>query len=252
MAATAASKHIIVEKPIAPNLEEADEMIKAAKKAGVIFAVAHILPFHTHYAMAKAEIDRGSIGDIVAIYARRNASSFWGEKLQKYSSAIYNEMIHDMECILWYTGGWKVKRVYAQTKNVRGMKKPDVCWAMFTFENGSIAVLEANWYLPANTPYPIDAQMEIQGTEGMIYIDLSDQGLRINDKNGWRFPDTSWWPEKLGRVEGALGDEVRYITEAIMYGKQPEGVADPQRARDALEIVLAAEKSAETDEIVEL
>jgi len=51
---------------------------------------------------------------------------------------------------------------------------------------------------------------------------------------------------------GALGDEVRYITEAIMYGKQPEGVADPQRARDALEIVLAAEKSAETDEIVKL
>jgi UDP-N-acetylglucosamine 3-dehydrogenase len=251
VAAAKAKKHVIIEKPIAPTLEEAEGMIKAAKDNEIIFAVAHILPFHTHYAMAKAEIDRGNIGQIVSMYARRNAASFWGVKLQDHSSAIYDEMIHDMDCMLWYTG-WKVKKVYAQTKNVRGMKKPDVCWATFTFENGSIAVLEANWYLPANTPYLIDAQMEIHGTEGMIYIDLSDQGLRVNTKNGWKFPDTSWWPEKLGRVEGALGDELRYLVDGIMLGKLPEGVADPVRAKYALEIVLAAEKSAETGKVVEL
>ena len=253
MAALKAGKHVLLEKPIAPKLEEADDMIKTAKGTDSVFGIAHILPFHTHYANAKAQIDNGSVGDIVAMYARRNAASFWGEKLQDHSSAIYDEMIHDMECMLWYTGGWKVKKVYAQAKNVRGMKKPDACWAMFTFENGSIAVLEANWYLPANTPYLIDAQMEIHGTEGMIYIDLSDQGLRVNDKNGWKFPDCTWWPEKLGRVEGALGDEIRYFADAVMYGKMPEGgVGDPQRARDVLEIVLAAEKSAETGQIVEL
>ena len=251
MAALKAGKHVIVEKPIAPSPKEADEMIAQGKKTDKIFAVAHIVPFHTHYAMAKAEIDKGSIGDVVAMYARRNAASFWGEKLQDHSSAIYDEMIHDMECMLWYTG-WKVKRVYAQTKNVRGMKKPDVCWAMFTFENGSIATLEANWYLPANTPYLIDAQMEIHGTEGMLYIDLSDQGLRVNDKNGWRFPDATWWPEQMGRVEGALGDEIRYFADAVMIGELPGGLGDPQRARDALEIVMAAEKSAEKGEIVEL
>lgn len=251
MAGIAAGKHIILEKPIAPKLEEADKMIAAAKKADVVFAIAHILPFHNHYAIAKAEIDKGSVGDIVAMYARRNAASFWGARLQDHSSAIYDEMIHDMECMLWYTG-WKVKKVYAQTKNVRGMKKPDVCWATFTFENGSIAVLEANWYLPANTPYLIDAQMEIHGTEGMIYIDLSDQGLRVNDKNGWRMPDTSWWPEKLGRIEGALGDEIRYFADGVMLGKLPEGVGDPERARYALEVVLAAERSAETGKVVEL
>jgi UDP-N-acetylglucosamine 3-dehydrogenase len=251
MAALKAGKHVVVEKPIAPTLEQADEMIAQSKKTDKVFAIAHILPFHNHYALAKAEIDKGSVGEIVAMYARRNAASFWGEKLQDHSSAIYDEMIHDMECMLWYTG-WKVKRVYAQTKNVRGMKKPDVCWAMFTFENGAIATLEANWYLPANTPYLIDAQMEIHGSEGMLYIDLSDQGLRVNDKNGWRFPDALWWPEKLGRVEGALGDEIRYFADGIMLGKMPEGLGDPQRARDALEIVMAAERSAETGKIVEL
>ena len=46
MAGIAAGKHIILEKPIASKLEEADEMIAAAKKADVVFAIAHILPFH--------------------------------------------------------------------------------------------------------------------------------------------------------------------------------------------------------------
>ena len=50
----------------------------------------------------------------------------------------------------------------------------------------------------------------------------------------------------------ALGDEIRYFADGIMLGKMPQGLGDPQRARDALEIVMAAEKSAETGRIVDL
>ena len=255
MAAVKARKHIVLEKPIAPTLKEADEMIAAARKnQDRLFMVAHILPFHTHYAMAKAEIERGAVGQIVSMYARRNAPSMWGAKLQHHSSAIFDEMIHDMECMLWFTG-WKVKKVYCQTKNVRGLKKPDICWAMFTFENGAIAVIEANWFLPDNTPVisAMESLMEIHGTEGVIHIDLFDQGLRVNDKNGFRMPDTSWWPEKHGRTEGALGDEIRYIADTVMYGRKlPNDLCNPERARHALAVVLAAEKSGEEDRVVAL
>ena len=250
-----AGKHVVVEKPIAPSLKEADEMIEASKKTDKLFLVAHILPFHTNYAMAKVEIDNGAVGEICSIYARRNAPSMWGVEVQKRSSAIYDEMIHDMECILWFTGNkYRVKKVYTQTKNVRGLLKPDICWSMFTFENGMIAVQEANWFLPDNTPYrsAMDSRMEIHGSKGMIYIDLGSQGLAVNDTEGWRTPDTTWWPDKLGRTEGALGDEIRYFADWIMMGEAPQEVGDPKRARDALEIVLAAEKSAETGKIIEL
>jgi predicted dehydrogenase len=244
----------VLEKPISPNLKEADEMIAASKKTDKLFLVAHILPFHTNYAMAKAEIDNGAVGEICSIYARRNAPAKWGAEIQKRSSAIYDEMIHDMECALWFTNNkFKIKKVYTQTKNVRGLLKPDICWAMFTFDNGMIVTQEANWFLPDNTPYSsaMDSRMEIHGSKGMIYIDLGPQGLSINDINGWRTPDTTWWPEKLGRIEGALGDEIRYFADFVMMGEAPQGVGDPQRARDALEIVLAAEKSAETGKVIE-
>jgi UDP-N-acetylglucosamine 3-dehydrogenase len=254
MAALKAGKHVVLEKPISPNLKEADEMIAASKKTDKLFLVAHILPFHTNYAMAKAEIDNGAVGEICSIYARRNAPAKWGAEIQKRSSAIYDEMIHDMECALWFTNNkFKIKKVYTQTKNVRGLLKPDICWAMFTFDNGMIVTQEANWFLPDNTPYSsaMDSRMEIHGSKGMIYIDLGPQGLAINDINGWRTPDTTWWPEKLGRIEGALGDEIRYFADFVMMGEAPQGVGDPQRARDALEIVLAAEKSAETGKVIE-
>ena len=126
---------------------------------------------------------------------------------------------------------------------------------MYTFENGCIAVFEANWYLPNSTPYisAMDSQMEIHGTEGMIYIDLGDQGVKINDKKGWRTPDVSWWPEIRGNVEGALGNEVRYLADCILHGVKPvDNLGDPERAKYALELVLLAEKSAKENKIINL
>lgn len=255
MAALMAGKHVIVEKPIARTLREADEMIEASKKSGKLLLVAHILQFHTNYAMAKTEIGNGTVGEVCSIYARRNAPKKGGAEIQKRSSAIYNLMIHDMECILWFTENkLKVKKVYTQTKNIRGFLKPDICWSIFTFDNGMIAVLEANSFLPDTTPYisSVESRMEIIGTDGMIYINLGSQGLSINDRNGWRTPDTTWCPEKHGMISGALGDEIRFFTDCVMMNKAPRDVGDPKRARDALEIILAAEKSSETGEVVEL
>lgn len=260
MEAIRAGKHIIIEKPLAPKISEAKEMIEAAEKAGVTLAVCHILPFHNHYAMAKNEIENGAVGDIVSAYARRNAPALWGDKIQQHSSAMYDEIVHDLECFLWFTEftkqkGWKVIRVYGQQVNVRGYAKPDINWAAFTFENGCIAVFEANWFIPNSTPYisAMDSQMEIHGTKGMIYIDLGDQGLKINDEKGWRTPDVTWWPKVRGNVEGALGNEIRYLADCIMLDKKPvDNLADPKRAAYALELVLTAEKSATLNKIIEL
>ena len=259
MAAIEAGKQIIIEKPIAPNLNEADEMIKAAERKGVMLAVCHIFPFHNHYYIAKNEIQKNNVGEIVSMYSRENSASVWGDKLQNHSSAIYEEMIYYIEYILWLSEftnqtGWKVKQLYAQTKNIRGYKYPDICWAMFTFENGCIVTLEANWFLPNNTPYLIDQKMEIQGTKGIIYIDVGDQGLKVNDLiNGWRYPDVIWWPEKLGNIGGALREEIEYLANCISLGKKPSNeLADPVRSRDALEIILAAEKSSEEGKVIYL
>lgn len=260
MSAIRAGKHIIIEKPLAPKMSEANEMISAAEKAGITLAVCHILPFHNHYAMAKTEIANGAVGNIISAYARRNAPAKWGDQIQQHSSAMYDEVVHDLECFLWFTEftkqkGWKVKRLYAQQLNIRGYVKPDINWVMYTFENGCIAVFEANWYIPNSSPYisAMDSQMEIHGTKGMVYIDLGDQGVKVNDEKGWRTPDVTWWPEIRGNIEGALGNEIRYLADCISRGVKPvDNLGDPNRAKYALELVLLAEESAKNNKIIEL
>ena len=59
--------HMLLEKPMAPTAEECRQIVKAAKKAGIIFAVGHVMRYTTYYAMLKALLDKNAVGDIVTV-----------------------------------------------------------------------------------------------------------------------------------------------------------------------------------------
>jgi len=242
--AAKAGKHVLLEKPIAMNLKDADDMIEATRKANVFFMVGHILRFDTRYVMAKDEIEHGKIGRIVGIYARRNIpAKISGHYLQRVSS-IVDDALHDTDLMLWYTKD-KITRVYAESVNVRGLPNPDLAWSLYKFESGAVGVAEDAWFLPDKTPFNIDARMEIIGTEGAIYIDVSDECIQINDKDGWRAPDTIHWPLMHGKRVGALKEEISYFVNCVMRGERPT-IIKPEEARAALEVVLAADRSTKT------
>jgi predicted dehydrogenase len=250
LAAAEAGKHILLEKPIALSLSDADEMIEATRKASVFFMIGHILRFETRYAMAKEEIEAGRIGKVVAIYARRNIPArVSGGSLQRVSS-IVGDSIHDTDLMLWYTRD-KIVRVYSDAANVKEMLNQGVTWTVYKFKDGGVGVVEAARLLRDNTPFNIDARMEIIGTEGAIYIDLSDECIQVNDREGFRMPDTVHWPVMHGKRVGALKEEIAYFADCVMNCKEPT-VIRPEEARTALEAVLAAERSAKTQTPVTL
>lgn len=250
IAAAEAGKHILCEKPIALTLEDADDMITATRKAGVKFMVGHILRFDPRYSMAKKEIDEGAIGKIVSIYGRRNIpAKISGHYLQRVSS-IVDDGLHDTDLMHWYTRD-RISRVYGESVNVRGLPHADIGWGIYKFRKGAVGVIEDAWFLPDNTPFSIDARMEIIGTEGAIYIDVSDQSLRINSREGWRLPDTIHWPVMHGKLVGALKEEISYFIGCVAEDEEPT-IITPEDARNALEAVLAVEKSIEEGKPVTL
>jgi UDP-N-acetylglucosamine 3-dehydrogenase len=250
VAAAEAGKDVFVEKPIAPTLEDADAMISAAEKSGVSLMVGHILRFENRYAQAKAAIEAGRIGRIVSMYARRNIPASFGGSHLNYASSYFLDGIHDTDAMLWYTGK-KVRSVYSSFSIVGKTKNPDSCWTFYNFDGGAKGVCEAVWVLRDNTPYSIDAKMEILGTEGAIYIDCTESGLLINDGNGTKRPDTIHWPVIHGWTTGALKDEDEYWADCVARGRKPK-IGAPSQARDALEVILAGEKAAEKNKIVRL
>lgn len=243
-------KSVILEKPMAGNLDDCKAIIDAAEKADGVFMVGHICRFDSRVYLAKKAIAEGRIGKILSMHAKRNLPKNISAGALDKISPLMGDGIHDIDIMLWMTGD-KIDSVYAKNVRARDFKHPDIGWAMCSFADGAVGVIETAWHLPENTPYAIDAQMEIIGEEGAVYIDCGNAGLTINDSSGTHKPDTRYWPEIYSRRSGVLADELAYFIDCVSSGKQPEAIT-PEESMSAVAAMLAAEESAAKNEIISL
>jgi UDP-N-acetylglucosamine 3-dehydrogenase len=250
VAALRAGKHVLLEKPMARTAAECDRILTAAKKAGTIFMVGHICRFNPRYAIARERIHSGALGQIVSLYARRNIPAARSESVLENIGPLLGDGVHDTDLMLWMSGA-KIVSVYALTHSLRGLKNPDIGWAMYRFDSGAIGVIEDVWFLPEGTPFRIHEQLEVIGTEGAVYVHGGDTNLVIQDRQGVDCPDTLYWPQVHGETVGALRAEIDYFVNCVAKGVQP-AVVTPEEARVAVAAVAAAERSARTRKIIRL
>lgn len=250
ISALKAGKHVFLEKPMAISVKECDTIVTEANLSNVNFMVGHICRFENNYAMAKKEIESGSIGKILYIYSRRNLSSAVTQGVLEKISPISGDCIHDIDLMQWFTSD-KVKSVYANTVRMRELNNPDIGVVTLNFHGGALAVSECVWCLPENTPYSLDARMEIIGDKGAIYINDSTPPFVIDNGTGRKIADTYYWPKVLGRRVGALKEELEYFVACIEDGKSP-AVITPEESREAVRIVEAAERSAREGAVIQL
>jgi UDP-N-acetylglucosamine 3-dehydrogenase len=250
VAALKAGRHVLVEKPMARSAADCDRIIAAADRSGAILMVGHICRFNPRYALARARIAAGELGRLVSMFARRNIPAQRSRSVLEKIGPLLGDGIHDTDLMLWMSGD-RVKSVYAQTLNVRGLKNPDIGWAMYRFESGAIGVIENVWFLPAGTPFRIHEQMEVIGSDGAIYIHGSDTSLAVQTRTGVDCPDTLYWPEMHGEITGALRNELAYFVSCVARNERP-AVVTPAEARAAVAVLAAAERSAQTGKVVTL
>ncbi|MCC6314181.1 MAG: Gfo/Idh/MocA family oxidoreductase [Thermomicrobiales bacterium] len=261
VAAAEAGCAVLVEKPIAASLEDADAMIAACEKAGVILMVGYILRFEPAYARMQQAVASGSIGRFLTGYARRNADIGEGRRLGGRTTVINYLAVHDLDQILWYHPA-AVARVSA--KAVRGkihdeLGVADFTWITAEFDDGALAVVESGWALTegwANWTKPAawggfgDAEMNVIGTEGLVSLDLTPMNVYGVDAEGWKLPDTRHWPEINGRLVGGIRNESDHFLICVQTGQQP--IVDGRQARRSLEIGIAADRSIEEGRPVDL
>ncbi len=245
-----AGKHVLLEKPMARTVAECDRIIAMAEKTGRILMIGHTCRFNPRYALAQERIAAGEIGRIVSMYARRNIPAERSRTVLEKIGPLLGDGIHDTDLMLWMSKA-RIETVYALEHNVRGLKNPDIGWAMYRFDSGAIGVIENVWMLPAGTPFRIHEQMEIIGTKGAIYIHGNDTNLVVQGLQGIDCPDTFYWPQVHGVTAGALRTEISYFVDCVARGAPPT-VITPQEARSAVAATSAAEKSARTGKTVRL
>jgi len=242
-------KHVFLEKPMANTVEECDMILDALKGTDKFFMVGHICRFDTAYALAKEEIEAGSIGKIISMHAKRNLAKWVTASSLDKISALFGDGIHDFDLMMWYTGA-KPKTVYAQTTNTRPeFKFDDIAWALFRLDDGSFAIIENIWSLPDNVPYAIDAKIEIVGTEGVIDIDNSGRNYSVLTKKGLSFPQSTYWPKVHNMRRGYLREEMEYFLKCILQNRRPS-IITPQQSRDVVYAMRMAEKSAAENRVI--
>lgn len=138
-------KHVICEKPLARNLEDAREMIDACREKGVQLFIGHVVRFFPEYVRARELVKSGRIGDVTVVRTGRGGSfpvgwNDWYADFQASGGLVLDMIIHDFDYLRWCFG--EVERVFAKSLIGRGYARMEYAPITLRFRSGVIAHVE--------------------------------------------------------------------------------------------------------------
>jgi predicted dehydrogenase len=226
-------KNVLLEKPIALTLRDADRIIGAVKKAGVTFMVAHCIRFFSEYMKVKELLDKGVLGEpVIARALRAGPLPGWGVKS-------------------WFNQD--VARVYAKVGRFvrKDANMDDHALMILRFQGGGVAHIEASWAVPQE--YPFTYAFELSGTKGFVSFNNHDTvPLTVMSKGKITHygVDTERWVEGMPFPIDPYYREIRHFADCVLKGETP--LTGGEEARKALEIALAAKASSKRGEPVKI
>ncbi len=252
-----AGKNVMLEKPIALELWEADELIQLAKRSGLKFTIGYSQRFNTKIAFAKKKITDGTLGKVVSVLVSRHLSRSLGKKIASRVrlSPVVMESTHDLDFVFWLLEPAKPVRVYSQgaygyMQAVNGSH--DIMFSTVTMDNGVVVMIGGGWNLPPSYPNYCATWIEITGTEGALILDDTQRDNWLNTvASGQQFPMSTMPGEQVGEVfAGGMGPETIHFLEACI--RDTPVMVTPESARRVMETYSAADLSADRNEPIDL
>jgi UDP-N-acetylglucosamine 3-dehydrogenase len=231
--AVKAGKHVLVEKPMAASVKQAERLVDEAKKKRVHLTVGFLMRFIPGLQQMKKAVEEKTIGELVSATAKR--VSQWPERIGDVG-VVKDTAIHDIDVMLYLFNEDPIA-VYAKTGSMRHKKFEDYAQIMLTFEKGKTAFIESNWLTPYKTRILI-----VTGSEAIMNLDYITQELRIEDAKETvqpRYPTTE--PLKL---------ELRHFANCVLGKEKP--LITGLDGLKALRIAEAALKSSSSGRIIKL
>ncbi len=233
LAAFAAKRHVICEKPIALRVEDALTMAAAAQAADRLLLIAHVLRFWPEYRAARDLVRAGEIGQPTAALARRLKYSASDPLTNRRESGgpVVDLQIHDVDFLQWCFGTTPLRVAAAGSEYHT--------FSTLVFSDGA-ASIEAGSDLPAG--YPFASQVEIRGDRGFLSYLYRAGGERVEQAGGesllrlWRQSGTAVLPAVPPGEAYAL--ELEHFVDCIRR-HEPSAIITPQEAAQALQTSLA-------------
>ena len=221
---------VLLEKPIADTLANADEIIRKADEKNVMLMIGHIERFNPVVQKLKEELRTGNLGKIVAMSSVRVGP--YNPRIRDVG-IITDLGVHDID-IMSYLYEEPIRKVQAYAGSVIH-KFEDYASIMLGFSNGNCGIIETNWLTPHKT-----RMLTVTGTKAIAYADYIQQTLKICDARG----------ETILKVEKRepLYDELSHYVSCVKDGSSP--LVSGRNGRNALEVAIASIKSYKEDKTI--
>ncbi|MEG1394097.1 MAG: Gfo/Idh/MocA family oxidoreductase, partial [Christensenellaceae bacterium] len=183
--------HLIIEKPIAMSIQDADEIIRCAKEKGVKVSACHQNRFNTAVQEMRKAVESGRFGTLShgSIHVRwnRNENYYtqapWRGKWASDGGALMNQCIHGIDLLRWMMGD-EIEEVYGATRQQFHdyLEAEDLGMAVVKFKNGAVATIEGttNVY-----PQNLEETLYLFGKTGTVKLG----GTSTNNIDVWNFAD---------------------------------------------------------------
>jgi len=245
--------HVLCEKPIEMNLDQARKLIDNAKKYNIGLMIGQVVRFMQAYVKVKEMYDNGELGDVMMAYLHRSstvpARGGWIIDPNLGRGSIQDMHIHDVDFLEYMFG--QAKTVYAHAiRDYTGCFNQS--FSSFTFPNGTKGVAECSF---ANkNSYPFTMSYRIGGTKATVefYYRASVTDTKaVQNKSMVIFKDNEP-PVTIGlNDEDAYALQLEYFLNCIETGKEPEIVPYIDNLR-SIAMLDAVRESAETEKVVEV
>ena len=243
--AAEAGKNVMVEKPIATTIADAKDMIDKCRKEGVFLQVAFVMRYSPIVLEAKAAIDSGSVGEILAMSGTNHGSMPGGWFIERELSgggALIDHTVHVADLMNWFVGG-PAREVYARGGEHlhEGLGIDDSGFVLIRYDR-AVGSIDPSWSRPEGYPIWGDVKMRVFGSEATIEVDGFSQNIGLSKRGeGYKL---------LGYGSNVNLYTCRDLVESTANHTEPRSTGED--GLRALEIALAAYRSIETGGVIHL
>ena len=265
-------KPVLVEKPLALSLRDAEAIMGALARTGGTLRVGYSRRFKECFLRAKEHLAAGRLGRISGALARvynSRAQTFAILKRDPHATPVLDVLTYYVDLISWFLDGNRPVEVVARGQSgifrEAGYDAHDVTWALVTFADGAVVNFGIAYALPAR--YPTQGQsdrVELIGSEGTMIVDDDHMEQLLFSEKGIPHPyvpghavemaflgSNSAGDWAVGDFWGPLGNETRAWLDFLATGR-PSVHATPEQALLNLKVTHAIERAAATGQVVQL
>ncbi len=252
-------KHVVVEKPMALRLEDADEMILACDRAGVRLFVVKQNRYNVPVQRLRRALEAGRFGKLVMGTVRvrwcRRQDYYdqdpWRGTWELDGGVLANQASHHVDLLMWMLG--QVESVFAMTATrLVNVETEDTAAVVLRFSSGALGIVEAT---TATRPVDLEGSISILGERGTVVIG----GFAVNELETWKFEeplpeDATVIEESRTKPDNVYGFGHQSFIENVVKTIRGQGAAlvDGLEGRKSIEVINAIYESVQTGREVQL